>query len=67
MKRLRLVALGTTVVLLAVLALMGGGYLHSAGTAHADAAVGRPSARSPSIRSPTPTSDTRRTCPRSSM
>ena len=41
MKRLRLVALGTTVVLLAALALMGGGYLHSAGTAHADAADGK--------------------------
>jgi hypothetical protein len=36
MKRLRLVALGTTVVLLAALALVGGGYLR-AGTAHADA------------------------------
>ncbi len=41
MKRLRLVALGTTVVLLAALALMGGGYLRSAGTAHADAADGK--------------------------
>jgi len=37
MKRMRLVALGTTVVLLAVLAVLGGGYLRSTGTAHADA------------------------------
>jgi hypothetical protein len=36
MKRLRLYALGTTVVLLAALVLVGGGYLR-AGTAHADA------------------------------
>ena len=35
MKRLRLVALGTTVVLISALALLGGGYLRS-GTAHAD-------------------------------
>ena len=40
MKRLRLVALGTTVVLVAAIALMGGGYLRSIRTAHADAGGG---------------------------
>jgi hypothetical protein len=36
LKRLRFYALGTTVVLLAVIALVGGTYLRSARTAHAD-------------------------------
>jgi hypothetical protein len=41
MKRLRLYALGTAVVLVAAIALMGSSYLRLAGTAHADAAGGK--------------------------
>ncbi len=46
MKRLRLYALGTTVVLLAALALVGGSYFR-AGTAHAAAGVNNPHVLSP--------------------